>query len=85
MLRRASVAMLSRSVLGTIVWLVAFAAMHTARTQDAPLEYAVKATYLHKFAPFVEWPNPARGVPGRRLHRLRGWQRSARQPCSTAR
>ena len=24
-----------------------------------PLEYAVKATYLHKFVPFVEWPASA--------------------------
>jgi hypothetical protein len=26
------------------------------RVQAEELEYAVKATYLHKFAPFVEWP-----------------------------
>lgn len=28
------------------------------------LEYAVKATYLNKFAPFVEWPNAAAEFPG---------------------
>jgi YfiR/HmsC-like len=27
-----------------------------AAADDAPLEDAVKATYLYKFAPFVEWP-----------------------------
>jgi hypothetical protein len=28
-------------------------AVHAA---DVPLEYAVKATYLYKFAPFITWP-----------------------------
>jgi len=27
-----------------------------AAAQDTALEFAVKATYLYKFAPFVEWP-----------------------------
>ncbi|HEY1328329.1 MAG TPA: YfiR family protein [Casimicrobiaceae bacterium] len=27
--------------------------------QDRSLEYAVKATYLYKFAPFVQWPDDA--------------------------
>jgi hypothetical protein len=27
-----------------------------AKADDASLEYAVKATYLYKFAPFVTWP-----------------------------
>jgi hypothetical protein len=27
-----------------------------APAQDGDVEYAVKATYLYKFAPFVEWP-----------------------------
>ena len=48
----------------TAVWLIAFAVLHAAPTQGAPLEYAVKATYLHKFAPFVEWPSPAAEFPG---------------------
>jgi hypothetical protein len=30
-----------------------------ANAQDAGLETAVKATYLYKFAPFVEWPPTA--------------------------
>jgi hypothetical protein len=50
--------------LWTVVWLVACAALHAAWSQSASLEYAVKATYLHKFAPFVEWPNPAAEFPG---------------------
>jgi len=31
----------------------------TARAGDLPLEYAVKASYLYKFAPFVQWPPAA--------------------------
>ncbi|MDB5439512.1 MAG: putative transrane protein [Caulobacteraceae bacterium] len=34
-----------------------------ARAADAPLEYAVKANYLFKFAPFVEWPEAAFSGP----------------------
>jgi hypothetical protein len=30
-----------------------------SRAQGESLEYAVKATYLYKFAPFVEWPPSA--------------------------
>lgn len=30
-----------------------------ARAADLPLEYAVKASYLYKFAPFVQWPPAA--------------------------
>jgi hypothetical protein len=32
-----------------------------ANAQDAGLEIAIKATYLYKFAPFVEWPATAYG------------------------
>lgn len=32
-------------------------------TQTPSLEYAVKAAYLHKFAPFVEWPAAAYDSP----------------------
>ena len=31
----------------------------SARADEASLEYAVKATYLYKFAPFVTWPPAA--------------------------
>lgn len=34
-----------------------------AAAQDQALEYAVKATYLYKFAPFVEWPSRAFAGP----------------------
>jgi hypothetical protein len=46
-----------------VIWLGLFAGEQAARAQDASLESAVKATYLHKFAPFVEWPNPAAEFP----------------------
>lgn len=36
-------------------WLAALVPV-IARAQSASVEYAVKATYLYKFAPFVEWP-----------------------------
>lgn len=47
----------------TVAWLMLFASMQAAWPQGASLEYAVKATYLHKFAPFVEWPNAAAEFP----------------------
>src|SRR5438045_9338669 len=34
-----------------------------ARADGTPLEMAVKATYLYKFAPFVEWPPRAFASP----------------------
>jgi hypothetical protein len=37
----------------------------TALAQDRSMEYAVKAAYLSKFAPFVEWPASAFASPGR--------------------
>lgn len=39
---------------------------NSARAADLPLEDAVKASYLYKFAPFVQWPPaalPAAGAP----------------------
>lgn len=35
----------------------------SAAAQDRTLEYAVKATYLYKFVPFVDWPNGAFASP----------------------
>jgi len=35
----------------------------TAVSADGSLEYAVKATFLYKFAPFIEWPNSAFASP----------------------
>lgn len=42
------------------LWLGAAA---TAGAQSASLEYAVKANYLYKFTPFVEWPARAYASP----------------------
>ncbi|MDB5425295.1 MAG: putative transrane protein [Phenylobacterium sp.] len=39
--------------------LVAFALHGTAYAQGGSIEYAVKAAYLYKFAPFVDWPPSA--------------------------
>lgn len=39
--------------------LVAFTPQGAAQAQGGSIEYAVKATYLYKFAPFVEWPPAA--------------------------
>lgn len=36
----------------------------SARAAPLPLEYAVKASYLYKFAPFVQWPPAAFETPG---------------------
>jgi hypothetical protein len=30
---------------------------------DQSIEYEIKATYLYKFAPFVEWPQSAAAAP----------------------
>ncbi|MDB5408251.1 MAG: putative transrane protein [Rhodospirillales bacterium] len=37
--------------------------LDVAQAETAPLELAVKATYLYKFAPFVEWPPIAFATP----------------------
>jgi hypothetical protein len=39
--------------------LTALALPGTVRAQNPSIEYAVKAAYLYKFAPFVEWPPTA--------------------------
>ena len=52
-----SSARLGRVVHGLIVALAACVpAWGSARAQAPAVEYAVKATYLYKFAPFVDWP-----------------------------
>jgi hypothetical protein len=45
-----------------LLWLVAWLVPAPVLAQDS-LEYAVKATYLYKFAPFVEWPERAFDTP----------------------
>lgn len=49
-------------------WLAVFMTTLAAHAQSGSprndsLEYAVKATYLYKFGPFVEWPAAAFGSP----------------------
>lgn len=43
-------------LLQAVLLLAAFAPPAEAATPVEPLEQAVKATYLYKFTPFVEWP-----------------------------
>ena len=43
----------------TALFLAWFSAAEGAKAETASLEYALKATYLYKFAPFVEWPPAA--------------------------
>lgn len=50
--------------MATLIRLVAGMALFAglggiAHAGDLPLEYAVKASYLYKFAPFVQWPPAA--------------------------
>lgn len=47
----------------TAACLVALLSSAAAHAQTDSLEYAVKATYLYKFAPFVEWPATAFDSP----------------------
>jgi hypothetical protein len=51
--------------LGPLAWLACLSAFVPARAvaQSANVEYAVKATYLYKFAPYVEWPAGMLGAP----------------------
>jgi YfiR/HmsC-like len=44
------------------LWLL-LSALPDAEAQTGALEYAVKATYLYKFIPFVEWPSGAFATP----------------------
>src|SRR4029453_18875473 len=46
----------ARSLLFALAWLAAACCADTASAQA--LEFAVKATFLHKFVGFVEWPEP---------------------------
>ncbi|HSU06075.1 MAG TPA: YfiR family protein [Acetobacteraceae bacterium] len=45
-----------------VVWFIV--RIGAVRAEGSQLELAVKATYLYKLAPFVEWPNPAAEFPG---------------------
>src|ERR1700756_4784994 len=59
---RARRARVSRFVSATI-FLVSVAGFPVSTRSDT-LEYAVKAAYLYKFTPFVEWPASAFAGPG---------------------
>ncbi len=48
-----------RADLAALVGVLAFACLASAATAQDTLETAVKATYLYKLAPFVEWPSRA--------------------------
>lgn len=49
--------------IGVVAMLALVWAGGPAAAQDRSLEYAVKATYLYKFVPFVAWPSGALGSP----------------------
>jgi hypothetical protein len=54
--RNARVGAVLRLLVVAIVVCLPALATTRARAQTPSVEYAVKATYLYKFAPFVEWP-----------------------------
>lgn len=59
-----------RRIAAAALWLAALlapAAPLPAQT-GAPLEYAVKATYLYKFVPFVTWPAGTFSAPSSPYH-----------------
>ena len=53
--------LIARSGFSSIVFLAAIGLSHGANGQA--LEYVVKAAYLYKFTPFVEWPASAFSAP----------------------
>lgn len=53
----------ARGVAGLAAILATLAVASAAKAQDRSLEYAVKAAYLQKFAPFVAWPPSAFASP----------------------
>jgi hypothetical protein len=55
---------LRRGLTAAYLSLIASALMTVAQAQDHNLEYAVKATFLYKFVPFVEWPADVFAAPG---------------------
>ena len=48
---------------GIAIGVAALAALQPAGAQAPPLEMAVKAAYLSKFAPFIDWPANAFAEP----------------------
>ena len=56
MTRRGALVALGRRACGAAVAALALLPGQPALSQGESLEYAVKATYLYKLVPFVEWP-----------------------------
>jgi hypothetical protein len=52
------------AVLALVVLTALLVSGGSVRAQTPPLEYAVKANFLYKFGPFVEWPPLAFQGPG---------------------
>ena len=50
-------------VIRSIALLTLLAALPGGSRAEPPIEYAVKASYLYKFAPFVQWPAAAFAGP----------------------
>ena len=55
--------MLGRSWIAFVVALASLALIPASAAQTPSLEYAIKATFLYKFVPFVEWPAGAFETP----------------------
>lgn len=55
--KRAFLVLLVAAILGPLIAAV------PAEAQNDNLEYAIKATYLYKFTPFIEWPQSAFATP----------------------
>jgi len=51
-------------IVGSLLMAIGWGLASSAEAQDVSLEYAVKANYLYKFTPFVEWPARAFATPG---------------------
>ncbi len=49
----------AKRILGCAALAAVWLASGAAQAEEAPLEFAVKASYLYKFAPFVTWPTTA--------------------------
>ena len=57
--RAVGVTAAGRRLLGLLALCVTFMGAAPASAQGGSMEYAVKAAYLYKFAPFVQWPPDA--------------------------
>jgi uncharacterized protein DUF4154 len=55
--------MIARRAAALLLVLSGALAAAVAAAEDNALEYAVKATYLYKFGPFVRWPDNAFAAP----------------------